>query len=67
MEHATQVQRTDLGYGGNMERVVKYSFPKTMQVTDRFPMQKLTYDEVQEMRIKIQVRSHRSEKRNHGR
>ena len=62
MEHATQVQRTDLGYGGNMERVVKYSFPKTMQVTDRFPMQKLTYDEVQEMRIKIQVRSHRSEK-----
>lgn len=34
-----------------MERIVKFSFPKASLVTDRFHVQKLAYDAVQEMRI----------------
>ena len=46
------VKEVTLDMAGSMERIVKYSFPKAMQVTDRFHVQKLAYDAVQEMRIK---------------
>ena len=36
----------------NMEYVVKICFPKASRVTDRFHVQQLTYDAVQEQRIK---------------
>jgi len=35
-----------------MEKIVRSSFPKAELVTDRFHVQKLAYDAVQEMRIK---------------
>lgn len=36
---------------GNMERIVKKSFPKASYVTDRFHVQKLAYEAIQELRI----------------
>jgi len=36
----------------NMENIVKFTFPMAKMVTDRFHVQKLAYDAVQEMRIK---------------
>ena len=36
----------------NMETIARHSFPKAKLVTDRFHVQKLAYDAVQEMRIK---------------
>lgn len=36
----------------NMESIVKFTFPQAKAVTDRFHVQKLAYDAVQEMRIK---------------
>ena len=47
-----KVKEVTLDMAGSMERIVKYSFPKAEQVTDRFHVQKLAYDAVQEMRIK---------------
>ena len=46
-----QVKEITLDMAGSMVRIVKYSFPKATHVTDRFHVQKLTYDAVQEMRI----------------
>lgn len=36
---------------GSMNRIVKKSFPKAIRVIDRFHVQKLAYDALQEMRI----------------
>ena len=36
----------------NMEKIARFSFPKAVLVTDRFHVQKLAYEAVQEMRIK---------------
>jgi len=36
----------------NMENIMKFTFPMAKIVTDRFHVQKLAYDAVQEMRIK---------------
>jgi len=46
-----QVKEVTLDMAGSMERIVRYSFPKAVQVTDRFHVQQLAYDAVQEMRI----------------
>lgn len=46
-----QVKEVTLDMAGSMERIVRYSFPKAVQVTDRFHVQQLAYHAVQEMRI----------------
>lgn len=46
-----KVKEITLDMAGNMENIAKYSFPKATLVTDRFHVQKLAYDAVQEMRI----------------
>jgi transposase len=45
------VKEITLDMAANMEKIVKHSFPKAILVTDRFHVQKLAYDAVQEMRI----------------
>jgi len=46
-----KVREITLDMAPNMEKVAKYSFPKAVLVTDRFHVQKLAYEAVQEMRI----------------
>ncbi|UKJ09142.1 transposase [Solitalea lacus] len=45
------VKEVTLDMAPTMERIAKYSFPKASLVTDRFHVQKLAYEAVQEMRI----------------
>ena len=47
-----QVTEITLDMAATMEKIARYSFPKASLVTDRFHVQKLAYDAVQEMRIK---------------
>jgi len=46
------VKEVTLDMAGSMNKIVRRSFPKAMLVIDRFHVQKLAYDAVQEMRIK---------------
>jgi len=46
------VKEITLDMAPSMERIAKLSFPNACLVTDRFHVQKLAYDAVQEMRIK---------------
>jgi transposase len=46
-----KVQEITLDMAASMEKIARYSFPKAVLVTDRFHVQKLAYDAVQEMRI----------------
>jgi len=46
-----KVQEITLDMAASMEKIARYSFPKASLVTDRFHVQKLAYDAVQEMRI----------------
>ena len=48
-----KVLEVTLDMAANMEKIVRYSFPKASLVTDRFHVQKLAYDAVQEMRIQL--------------
>ncbi len=45
------VKEVTLDMAGSMNRIVKKSFPKAIRVIDRFHVQKLAYDALQEMRI----------------
>lgn len=45
------VKEVTLDMAASMEKVVRRSFPRAQLVTDRFHVQKLAYDAVQEMRI----------------
>ena len=47
-----QVTEITLDMAATMEKIARYSFPKASLVTDRFHVQKLAYDAVQEMRIR---------------
>ena len=47
-----KVKEVTLDMAPSMERIVRYSFPKAVQVTDRFHVQQLASEAVQEMRIK---------------
>ncbi len=47
-----KVKEVTLDMAGSMEKIVKNCFPKSQQVTDRFHVQKLASDCVQELRIK---------------
>ena len=46
-----KVQEITLDMAPTMEKAARYSFPKAVLVTDRFHVQKLAYEAVQEMRI----------------
>jgi len=46
------VKEVTLDMANSMNKVVKKSFPKASRVIDRFHVQKLAYDALQEMRIK---------------
>jgi transposase len=45
------VEEVTLDMAGSMNRIVRQSFPKASLVIDRFHVQKLAYDALQEMRI----------------
>lgn len=47
-----QVTEVTLDMAATMEKIARHSFPKASLVTDRFHVQKLAYEAVQEMRIK---------------
>ena len=46
------VKEVTLDMAGNMNLIIKKCFPKAMRVTDRFHVQKLVYEAVQDIRIK---------------
>lgn len=46
-----KVREVTLDMAASMERIVRRSFPKAQQVTDRFHVQQLVHEAVQEMRI----------------
>ena len=48
----SQVTEITLDMAPTMEKIARYSFPEAKLVTDRFHVQKLCYDAVQELRIK---------------
>ena len=52
IEKRRLVKEITLDMAPSMERIAKLSFPNASLVTDRFHVQKLAYDAVQEMRIK---------------
>ena len=57
LERIPEKQRTKVGgvtmdMAGNMSKAVRSFFPKAQTVIDRFHVQKLAYDVVQELRIK---------------
>jgi transposase len=45
------VEEVTLDMAGSMQKIVRSCFPKASQVIDRFHVQKLAYDALQEMRI----------------
>ena len=52
LKERQKVKEVTLDMAGNMGLIVKKSFPKATLVIDRFHVQKLAYDAVQEIRIK---------------
>ena len=46
-----QVREVKLDMAGSMNKIVRKCFPKAARVIDRFHVQKLAYDALQEMRI----------------
>ena len=52
VELREKVKEITLDMAPTMERIAKLSFTKAIMVTDRFHVQKLAYDAVQEIRIK---------------
>ena len=46
------VREITLDMAATMEKIARFTFPKATLVTDRFHVQKLVYDALQEMRIK---------------
>jgi len=47
-----KVKEVTLDMAASMQKIVRSCFPKAKQVTDRFHVQKLAYDALQEIRIK---------------
>jgi len=50
-EVRAKVKEVTLDMSDSMRRIVRSCFPKAMRVIDRFHVQKLAYDAIQEMRI----------------
>ena len=53
LERRNMVKEITLDMAGSMNLIVKRSFPKASRVTDRFHVQKLAYEAVQEGRIRL--------------
>lgn len=51
-ETRNKVAEVTLDMAGSMHKIVRKCFPKAVKVIDRFHVQKLAYDALQEMRIK---------------
>lgn len=51
-ESRNKVTEVTLDMAGSMNKIVRKCFPKAVKVIDRFHVQKLAYDALQEMRIK---------------
>lgn len=51
-EYRNKVAEVTLDMAGSMHKIVRKCFPKAVKVIDRFHVQKLAYDALQEMRIK---------------
>lgn len=51
-ESRSKVAEVTLDMAGSMNKIVRKCFPKAVKVIDRFHVQKLAYDALQEMRIK---------------
>ncbi len=51
-EHRNAVEEVTLDLSDSMRKIVRTAFPKASRVIDRFHIQKLTCDAVQELRIK---------------
>jgi len=51
-----KVNEVTLDMAANMETIARHSFPNAKLVTDRFHVQKLAYDALQEMRIAVRCR-----------
>lgn len=47
-----RVKEVTLDMAGSMNKIVRMSFPKAIRVIDRFHVQKLAYEAVQEIRVK---------------
>lgn len=47
-----QVKEVSLDMAANMVKIIRSAFPRAKQVTDRFHVQQLAFDAVQELRIK---------------
>lgn len=52
IDKRNKVKEVTLDMAASMDKIVRVTFPKAALVTDRFHVQKLAYDAVQEMRIK---------------
>jgi transposase len=52
LKHRKKVKEVTLDMAGNMRLIVKKSFPNATLVIDRFHVQKLALDALQEIRIK---------------
>jgi transposase len=50
-ESRNKVSEVTLDMAGSMHKIIKNSFPKASRVIDRFHVQKLAYDALQELRI----------------
>ena len=50
-EKLDQVEEVTLDLSDSMRKIIRRCFPKAIRVIDRFHVQKLTYDALQEMRI----------------
>lgn len=50
-EQRNQAKEITLDMAGSMQKIAKACFPRAMQVIDRFHVQKLVYEAVQELRI----------------
>ena len=52
IEKRKKVKEISLDMANSMQKIARTSFPKAIQATDRFHVQKLAYEAVQELRIK---------------
>lgn len=51
LQTRNKVKEITLDMAGSMQKIAKHCFPRAMQVIDRFHVQKLVYETVQELRI----------------
>lgn len=62
-EQRNQAKEITLDMAGSMQKIAKACFPRAMQVIDRFHVQKLVYEAVQELRITYRWQAIKDENR----